>query len=345
MFKARAPAPRFRKKRVAYADDEALPASSASQKTRSLLSFDDDDQDALEAFREKKKKKSARPAPVSEPVASTSDRCYDAASLAELKAQQQAPPADAALEAEEDDTEEAAAARMARAVRRNVDEADVVVDDEAAVSEDDGSEAPDFVAIGPRAHDGWVPTNAADDIVDDDDALFRGAARIGESADDNDDELAQWENEVVARGSAASAQASNPNAPQSTRPDARPGPAKARPNLDHSLDRALAHAAEETARAERALAARRAQLADHDAALARATADVAHAEASLASLRAARDALRVAIDAAAAHGQTDDLRLAMATAVGLAEAAEDSLDLGVYYQPDRSDDDETPSAS
>lgn len=351
----------FRKRATAEDQETPVEAEEASKpmnnpkmsgRTGSLLSFEEDMGDTIAMFK-KKKKSVAQPARESEAALAglCADRRYDAATIAQLASMQQSLPTELACGSEDgvEESEMGAAARRERARRRD-EESDVSLalhQDAQMSSEDDGSDdamvpgmahAPDFVPIGANAaateaHRQRRPRTGAHLSGTDDapanDVLIKGAVQDGQLVDDDEEELAKWEQELVARGStaatAATAVPTKPSEPHAT--------FKASESED-AVDRAVDCAAAETEQALRTLAARRAQFAEHDASLARAACDAAKAREALHSLEAATGVLRGAIGAYLDVDQsTSAIRVAMSRAIVLAQAAEDAgaLNLSVYH--------------
>lgn len=353
----------FRKR--ATAEDKEAPAEAAeasepinnfrmSGRNGSLLSFEEDMGETAAMFK-KKKKSVAQPVRESEAAlaGSGADRRYDAASIAQLASMQQSLPTELACDSEDaiEESEMGAAARRERARRRDED-ADMslaVHQDTQTESEDDGSDdamvpgeanAPDFVPISANSaatkarRQRWLRTGADLGGIDGaptNNVILRGTAR-DELVDDDDEELAKWEQEIVARGSTA---ATATTAVQ-TKPSEPHATLQASPSAD-MLDRAVEYATTETEHAQRTLAARRAQFTEHDASLARAAADAAKAREALRSLEAATGVLRGAIGAYVDVGKsTSAVRVAMSRAIVLAQAAEDAgaLNMSVYHIQD-----------
>lgn len=339
MFKQRTQ--KFRKRTTGQASTSGNDAITSH--SPSLLSFDQETQDL------KKKKAKRRLArrldthPRNDEIETEelNGPRYDAESLAELRSLQQSLPV-----VHDEDAPVAVAAESA-APEQNL--------------------APDYIPIlaGPREiaeeehRQRWLRAGADGGDVDaptPKDLLALGAERVGEAVDDEDDELHRWENDVVARGSAFIASATRREQAPVSSPKVLPPPKNA--NVDEDLDKAVAQASEETAKAERDLNARQAELTEHEATLASAAAQAAKAQASLTSLRAAKKVLSLAVqiyqssdDAGQTSTRAAALRIAMSQAVSLAEAADedDPLNLaGVYIRQDHAvngDEDEAGIAS
>lgn len=315
----------------------ATPAHSSVAKT-SLLSFDDVDAPSTK----KKKKKLRRPVSdlASASVDADHDSRYDTASLAALAASQRALPAElsASLDARTDG------------------------DDQAARSGDDNNEeeeeepAEDYIPLGSTTRaeaehrDRWLRAGADAGDVDAPSAggaLARGAARVGVLADDDDEELAAWESELVNRGARAWA----PPAQPTSRPTANshhPSRTHTRESFAAALERAIADADAEADKAEREVQARRTQLHEHEAALARYDTDGTTTDAALSALGEATRMLDAAIHAYTStdpppHLQADtgtpssNLREAMASVIALIEAADvgPAVNMGVYDEERR----------
>ncbi|KAJ1454820.1 hypothetical protein M885DRAFT_617674 [Pelagophyceae sp. CCMP2097] len=331
-------------------------------------------------------------------------RRYDAAGMAALQSAQQSLPAEvaraAADEAAADEADASAAdevaddlaaqatrARIDRANQRDVAEVleasaaqesfDVrqEVDDD---SDDDGgaatAPAADFISLGggkasqDAAHrKRWLQAGADADDVDAPRGADLSNTRLNaEISDDDDEGMAAWESELVARGSAtgavlpargaapapfraaafASAAAAHPlDAPR------RPKGSAGAPDLLQQLDLAIAQADDDASAAAREVSTREAQLDEQDASMAAAVAESARAANAIATLRkacgilataVARFAGLAAVEASpasawqAALGTAADetqrsmqLRSAMKEAIGLSAVA-DGEPLAVY---------------
>lgn len=304
----------------------------------SLLSFDDVDVTSSK----KKKKKLRRPASdlVSASVDAVHSR-YDTASLAALAASQRSLPAELSVVANGD---EPAAQSDEPAAQNNEPAAQ---NDEPEAQSDD-EPAPDFIPLGATTRaeaehrDRWLRAGADAGDVDAPSvggALARGAARVGVLADDDDDELAAWESELVNRGARAWA----PPAQPTSRPPPTASPhhhTHTRESFAAALVRAVADADAEADKAEREVQARRTQLHEHEAALARYDTDGTTTDAALSALGEATRMLDAAIHAYTAsttttegpHPQAAALREAMASAIALVETADvgPAVNMGVY---------------